>query len=78
MKLYKPTTISLTLMVASMILLAAFQAFWLYKEYTEQKTILQKEADILFKNTIQALEDSLIQKKIKLPIKKALRLNTDS
>ncbi len=78
MKLYKPTTISLTLMVASMILLAAFQAFWLYKEYSEQKTILQKEADILFKNTIQALEDSLIQKKIKLSTKKPLKLNRDS
>lgn len=78
MKLYKPTTISLTLMVASMILLAAFQVFWLYKEYMEQKIILQKEADILFKNTIQALEDSLIQKKIKLSTKKPLKLNIDS
>lgn len=68
----KPNTISLFLMVASMVLLAAFQAFWLRKEYNEQKSILQKETDILFKNTIQALEDSVIQKKITLPMRKAL------
>jgi len=53
-----------------MLLLAAFQVFWLRKEYTEQKSILQKEADILFKNTIQALEDSVIQKKITFPMRK--------
>ncbi len=58
-------------MVASMLLLAAFQVFWLRKEYNEQKSILQKETDILFKNTIQALEDSVIQKKISLPMRKA-------
>lgn len=60
------------LMVASLLLLAAFQAFWLRKEYNEQKSILQKETDILFKNTIQALEDSVIAKKISLPMRKTL------
>lgn len=60
------------LMVVSMILLAAFQVFWLRKEYMEQKNILQKETDILFRNTIQALEDSVIEKKISLPIRKTL------
>jgi two-component system, OmpR family, phosphate regulon sensor histidine kinase PhoR len=48
----------------SMLLLAAFLGFWLQKEYQEQKTILQKETDNLFKATIQALEDSVIQSKI--------------
>jgi two-component system, OmpR family, phosphate regulon sensor histidine kinase PhoR len=52
------------LILFSMLLLAAFQIFWLHKEYREQESILQKETDILFKNTIQALEDSVIQSKI--------------
>lgn len=56
------------LMVASMLLLAAFQAFWLRKEYQEQKSILQKEADILFRTTIQTMEDSVIQRKISAPL----------
>ncbi len=60
------------LMVVSMVLLAAFQVFWLRKEYNEQKSILQKETDILFRNTIQTLEDSVIAKKISLPIRKML------
>ena len=60
---------SLALMVAGIVLLAAFLAFWLRKEYNEQKSILQKETDILFRNTIQTLEDSVIQKKIRFPIK---------
>lgn len=64
----KSNRILLLLIVASMLLLAAFQAFWLRKEYNEQKSILQKETDILFKNTVQALEDSVLQKKISIPI----------
>lgn len=65
-------------MVAGMLLLAAFQVFWLRKEYNEQKSLLQKEADILFKNTIQALEDSVIQKKISLPMRKAFALDSQA
>lgn len=64
MRYVKPTHISLFLMVASMILLVAFQAFWLRKEYNEQKSILQKETDILFRSAIQSLEDSVIQERI--------------
>jgi two-component system phosphate regulon sensor histidine kinase PhoR len=81
MRYPKPNTVSLFLMVASMVLLAAFQAFWLRKEYNEQKNILQKETDILFQNTIQALEDSVIQNKIRIPVQDYLnqtmsKLNT--
>lgn len=69
MRSEKKNSTAIALMVASMCLLAAFQVFWLRKEYNEQKSILQKETDILFKNTIQALEDSVIQKKIGFPMK---------
>ena len=60
------------LMVASMLLLAAFLVFWLRKEYQEQKSILQKETDILFRTTIQSMEDSVIQRKISAPLKQSL------
>ncbi len=62
-------------MVASMLLLAAFQVFWLRKEYNEQKSILQKETGILFQNTVQAMEDSVIQNKIKTPVQDFLKRN---
>ncbi len=74
----KSAITSLSLMVASMLLLAAFQVFWLRKEYNEQKSLLQKETDILFKNTIQALEDSVIQKKITFPMRKAFALDSQA
>ncbi|WP_247237309.1 sensor histidine kinase KdpD [Telluribacter sp. SYSU D00476] len=53
-----------TLMVASLLLLAAFQAFWLRQEYAEQRDLLLREANLLFANTVQALEDSVIQQKV--------------
>jgi|GEM_PF-3443856 hypothetical protein len=37
MRYAKPNITSLSLMVASLLLLAAFQVFWLRKEYNEQK-----------------------------------------
>lgn len=64
------------LMVASMLLLAAFLVFWLRKEYQEQKSILQKETDILFRTTIQSMEDSVIQQKLSAPINSIKALTT--
>jgi signal transduction histidine kinase len=72
MRYAKPNITSLSLMVASLLLLAAFQVFWLRKEYNEQKNILQKETDILFQNTIHALEDSVIQNKFRVPMQDVL------
>ena len=64
MKILRKNIVPGILIVASLILLAAFQAFWLRKEYFEQKTLLQKEAFQLFQSTIQALEDSLLRQKV--------------
>ncbi|TAE35758.1 MAG: sensor histidine kinase [Runella slithyformis] len=58
------------LIAVSMLLLTAFQGFWLYKEYNEQKNILQKETDILFRNTVQALEEAAFQKQIAVPMQR--------
>lgn len=54
---------SVLLMTTSIVLLVAFQAFWLKKVYEEQRTWLQKEADNLFRATIMSLQDSIIQSK---------------
>ncbi len=64
MKILQKNSIPGILMVASLVLLAAFQAFWLRKEYFEQKTLLQKESFQLFQATIHALEDSVLQQKV--------------
>ncbi len=54
----------LGLIVISILLLIAFQVFWLRKEYAEQKGILLKEADIILQTTLRDAEDSVFQKKI--------------
>ncbi|MBB5285169.1 signal transduction histidine kinase [Rhabdobacter roseus] len=64
MNLLRRNKLPTFLMVASLVLLAAFQAFWLRKEYFEQKNLLQKETDLLLRTTIQALEDSVFQQKV--------------
>lgn len=51
-------------MVVSMVLLTAFQGFWLRKEYLEQKSNLYKESDLLFKQTVRTLEDSAVKQKL--------------
>jgi signal transduction histidine kinase len=56
-------------MVASLLLLAAFQAFWLRQEYAEQRDLLLREANLLFANTVQALEDSVIQEKVTVSLR---------
>lgn len=52
-------------MLSSMILLVAFQVFWLQKVYEEQRSWLEKEADNLFRNTIMELQDSLWQRNVR-------------
>lgn len=51
-------------MVVSMVLLTAFQVFWLRKEYREQESSLYKESDLLFKQTIRTMEDAMVRRKI--------------
>jgi two-component system phosphate regulon sensor histidine kinase PhoR len=53
---------ALLLMVASLLLLAASQWFWLKSEYKEHKRSFYSNSDLLFKETVRGLEDSLISK----------------
>ena len=52
----KRLRISLVLMMISMALLAAFQGWWLYKSYQDEKETLQVRTGILFRETLYALQ----------------------
>jgi len=48
--------LSRILMIATILLVAAFQAYWLKNLYKDEKQGLRKEADILFRETIYKLQ----------------------
>lgn len=49
-------------MVASVVLLATSQYFWLRSEYKEHKRAFYSNADLLFKETVRGIEDSLVSR----------------
>lgn len=49
-------------MVASILLLATSQYFWLRSEYKEHKRAFYSNADLLFKETVRTIEDSLVSR----------------
>ncbi|MCD8540016.1 MAG: HAMP domain-containing histidine kinase [Leadbetterella sp.] len=55
-------TTALILMVASVLLLATSQYFWLRSEYKEHKRAFYSNADLLFKETVRSIEDSLVSR----------------
>lgn len=57
----KRLRISLVLMVISMALLAAFQGWWLYKSYREEKETLEIRTSILFRETLYGLQVSRLK-----------------
>ena len=60
--------VALLLMGVSMAMLLVFQGLWLRKVYDERKDWLQKEADNLFQQTVQGLQDSIINVRILAPL----------
>ncbi|MCC7507174.1 MAG: HAMP domain-containing histidine kinase [Saprospiraceae bacterium] len=53
------------LIAVSLLLLAAFQVFWLRKVWDEQKEAFIQEADNIFQRTVIALQDSLTHRAIR-------------
>lgn len=53
--------ISLVLMMVSMVLLAAFQAWWLHKSYYEEKETLNIRTSMLFRETLYGLQASKLR-----------------
>lgn len=67
-------TTALLLMVLSLILLTASQYFWLKSEYADQKRTFYTHSNLLFKETVRSLEDSLISRSIV----RSLRINDEA
>lgn len=57
---------SIALMLISLSVLIGFNVFWIFKNYQEQKTILLKELNNQFAQTMTAMQDSLIQSQLKV------------
>jgi two-component system phosphate regulon sensor histidine kinase PhoR len=55
---------ALLLMAVSLLLLTASQWFWLKSEYKEHKRSFYSNSDLLFKETVRGLEDSLVSKMV--------------
>ncbi|HEY0678652.1 MAG TPA: HAMP domain-containing sensor histidine kinase [Chitinophagaceae bacterium] len=53
--------ISLVLMLVSMILLAAFQGWWLYKSYGEEKETMNIRTSVLFRETLFRMQASKLR-----------------
>jgi two-component system phosphate regulon sensor histidine kinase PhoR len=60
----KKNSIPLTLMVSSILLLLVLQLLWLRGAYYDAADDFRKETNSLFRNTVFAMHDSLIQKSI--------------
>lgn len=52
--------ITFPLILASILLLCGFQAFWLHKSWEEQYELLQKEASRLFARSVIEVQDSIV------------------
>jgi len=48
-------------MMVAIITIAAFQGYWLYKLYYEEYSNIQKQADVLLKQTVQQLQESTLK-----------------
>jgi two-component system, OmpR family, phosphate regulon sensor histidine kinase PhoR len=57
-------SVALTLIATSIVLLLVLQVFWLKGAYNDEVTSLRKESQILFRDLIFEMNDSLLQKSI--------------
>jgi signal transduction histidine kinase len=60
MQVLKKNRMMQMLMGISLLLLLIFLLFWLKKEYQEQRTLLVKDSNILFKEIVSEVRDSLL------------------
>ncbi len=58
-------TLTLTLMLTSIVLLLALQVLWLRSEYQNSVEGFRKEANAIFRSTVMAMQDTLLEKSIK-------------
>jgi len=49
------------LMIAAIFTIAAFQGYWLHQLFNEEYNNIQKQADVLLKQTVQQLQENTIK-----------------
>jgi two-component system phosphate regulon sensor histidine kinase PhoR len=65
MKKLTRNSVAVLLMLSSIVLLLVLQVFWLRGTYRDAEQDFRKETNTLFRNTILAMHDSLIQRNLK-------------
>jgi two-component system phosphate regulon sensor histidine kinase PhoR len=55
---------TITLMASSLVALLLFLGFWLYKGYEEAESVMLQQGNLLYKESLQQVEDSLFQQVI--------------
>lgn len=60
--LMKKLHLSRNLMIAAILLIVAFQAYWLRKQYNDEYSSLKKEVDVTFRETIYKLQKQRFEK----------------
>jgi len=48
----------------SMLLLASFTGYWLYKSYDEQRDLLRRETSQIFGSTVREIQDSVLRRNV--------------
>lgn len=48
-------------MIAAIFTIAAFQGYWLHQLFNEEYNNIQKQADVLLKQTVQQLQENTIK-----------------
>ena len=61
MNTWKNHKLSFLLVASSLLLLLLFQVFWLNNIYQNEKKEVQDKADLVFKDAVRSIEDSLFQ-----------------
>jgi hypothetical protein len=54
--------LSQSLMVATILLIVAFQSYWLMKLYNDEWKVIKKETDVVFRETIYKLQVTRFKK----------------
>lgn len=73
----RKNTLSLALIVSSIILLLALQAFWLHSSYTNEISDLRRQTNGIFKNTVFQLRDSIFFSSLR-PYEDSVRQNLNN
>ena len=64
MKQIRHQRLYIGLIGTSMLLLASFTGYWLYKSYDEQRDLLRRETGQIFGSTVREIQDSILRRNV--------------